>query len=311
MAPKNASGSGTNYPKKYWWLILVVVPVAGGLIQYQPWKMTSGSTGAAGSISGNQFLGPAIVGNVSLVVNEASKAGAVLDPGLIERLKEAAGLSQSGQHDAAVAKIEEVRASSRQVAALPSLLNNLGVEYLSAGKADQARHAFEAALANDATNSAAWAGLGQLPDNRLNGLKVVNFSSQRLISVNAGGWASHIADGDPATGWHSEDGKFPQSFVLELPVECAIAELSFNNAPHWEGNGAAKDVEISVSAESATSGFDVPTKTVLTQGEIGQGVRLKPARRGRWIKLRILSNHGNPDHTELGDVEVIGRPQVG
>jgi hypothetical protein len=38
-----------------------------------------------------------------------------------------------------------------------------------------------------------------LPDASLKGLKVVNFSGQRLVSVNSGGWASHIADGDPHT----------------------------------------------------------------------------------------------------------------
>jgi tetratricopeptide (TPR) repeat protein len=302
--------SQSSYPKKYWWLILIVVPLIIALIQYQPWKTGGGLTGAAGGVQGNQFLGPAIVGNVSVVVNEASKAGAVLEPALIDRLKEAAGLSKAGQHEAAVAKIEEVRGSSSQLAALPSLLNNLGLEYLAAGKADRARQAFEGALEKDATNKAALAGLAQLPETRLKGLKVINFSGERLVSVNAGGWASHIADGNPATGWMTADGKFPQSVVLELPVECMIGELGFNNAAHWEADGSAKNVEISISAHSATSGFEIAATAVLVQGEIGQGIRLNPARRGRWIKLRILSNYGNTDHTELGDVEAIGRPRA-
>jgi tetratricopeptide (TPR) repeat protein len=307
-----AKDSGPAYPKKYWWLILMVLPVALALLQYQPWKTSgSSSTGPEGGISGNQFLGPAVVGNVSVVVNEAAKVGAVLDPAVIEKLKEAAALSRDRQHEAAAAKIEEVRASSGQVAALPSIQNNLGLEYLAIGRTDLARQAFEAALAKDATNKAALAGLGQLPDARLQGLKVVNFSGQRLASVNAGGWASHIADGDPATGWMCADAKFPQTVILELANESTIAEVAFNNAAHWEPNGSAKDVEISISSQSATSGFEIAAKAVLVQGEIGQGIRIAPSKRGRWIKVRILSNYGNTDHTELGDVEVIGKPWVG
>jgi F5/8 type C domain-containing protein len=307
-----AKESDSAYPRKYWWLVLLVLPVGLALLQYPPWKTNGGSSnGAHGGITGNQFLGPAVVGNISVVVNEASKIGAVLDPAIIEKLKEAAALSKDSQHEAAAAKVEEVRASSDQVAALPSIQNNLGLEYLAAGKTDRARQAFEAALAKDATNQAALAALGQLPDASLKGLKVVNFSGQQLVSVNSGGWASHIADGDPATGWRSADAKFPQTVVLELPHESTIAEVAFNNAAHWETDGSAKDIEISISSQSPTSGFEIATKAVLVQGEIGQGIRINPSKHGRWIKVRILSNYGNTDHTELGDVEVIGRPKVG
>jgi tetratricopeptide (TPR) repeat protein len=259
----------------------------------------------------SQFLGPAVVGNVSVVVNEASKVGAVLDPAIIDKLKEAAALSRASQHEAAAAKVEEVRASSGQAAALPSIQNNLGLEYLAAGNADRARQAFEAALEKDATNQAALAGLGQLPDASLKGLKVVNFSGERVFSAySGGGYASHIVDGDPATGWRSADANFPQTVVLELPNESTIVEVAFNNAAHWETNGSAQEIEISISSRSATSGFEIAVKAVLAQGEIGQGVRINPAKRGRWIKVRILSNYGNTDHTELGDVEVIGKPRV-
>jgi tetratricopeptide (TPR) repeat protein len=297
-----AKDSDTVYPKKYWWLVLMVLPVALALLQYQPWKTTGrSSTAAEGGITGNQFLGPAVVGNVSVVVHEAAKVGAVLDPAVIEKLKEAAALSRASQHEAAAAKVEEVRASSDLVAALPSIQNNLGLEYLAAGKTDRARQAFEAALAKDATNQTALAGLGQLPDAGLKGLKVVNSSS---------GHAETIADGYPSTGWRT-GANFPQTIVLELPNESTIAEVAFNNAPQWEPNGSAKEIEISISSQSATSGFEIAAKAVLAQGEIGQGIRINPSKRGRWIKVRILSNYGNTDHTELGDVEVIGKPRVG
>jgi tetratricopeptide (TPR) repeat protein len=297
-----AKDSDTSYPRKYWWLVLLVLPIALALLQYPPWKSGGkSSTDAPGSITGNQFLGPAVVGNISVVVNEASKVGAVLDPAVLEKLKEAAALSRDSQHEAAAAKVEEVRASSSQIGELPSIQNNLGLEYLAAGKADLARQAFEAALAKDATNKAALAGLGQLPDARLNGMKVVNFSS---------GYATNLDDDYPSTGW-SADANFPQTVVLELPNESTIAEVAFNNATSQEANRAAKEIEISISSQSPTSGFEVATKAVLAQGEIGQGIRINPAKRGRWIKVRILSNYGNTHHTDLGDVQVIGKPRIG
>ena len=114
MGSKNTGGSppqeSTNYPRKYWWVILIVLPVLVAFIQYQPWKMSSGSSDA-GRVSGNQFFGPAIVGNVSLVVADAARAGTTLDPSLIEQIKSAATLSRAGDHDAAVAQIEQIRAT--------------------------------------------------------------------------------------------------------------------------------------------------------------------------------------------------------
>jgi len=161
-------------------------------------------------------------------------------------------------------------------------------------------------IANDPTNRLAWEGLRRLPETPIKGVRVANFSSESASIFS--GKAAELVDGNPATGWSSSNGSFPQSFVLELPSDFEIAELSFNNVSRDAPNQASKDIEISVSADSATAGFAVVAKTALTQGEIGQGVRLKPAARGRWIKLRVLSNHGNPDYTQLGDVQVVGKP---
>jgi len=294
-----------TYPRRYWWLVLVIVPLAGAVIQYQPWKRESSQSAAGTSVSGNQFLGSAIIGNVSLVVNEAQKAGAALDPALLESLKSAIELSRSGNHDAAVAKMETLRAASSTVGQLPSILNNLGVEYLSAGRVDQARATFEEVLQKDPANKTAWAGLGQLPDTRLVPLQVVNFSSEWGGAQHA----RNIVDRNPNSSWKSADGTLPQSFVIELPIHAAISELGFNNAARENAKQATKEIEVSFSDQSATSGFGSIVKATLVQGEIGQGVKVKPAKDSRWVKLRILANYGDPEFTQLGDVDVIGKPR--
>ena len=177
---------------------------------------------------------------------------------------------------------------------------------LPTGNTGQARKAFEDMIADDPTNRVAWEGLRRLPENPIKGVRVANFSSESSSIFS--GKAADLVDGNPATGWNSSNGSFPQSFVFELPVDFEIAELSFNNVSRDAPNQASKDIEISVSADSATAGFVVVAKTALAQGEIGQGIRLKPAARGRWIKLRVLSNDGNPDYTQLGDVQIVGKP---
>jgi hypothetical protein len=300
--PPASDTSSPNYPKKYWWVILIAVPLAIALLQYQPWKHAGGAAGGF-SVSGNQFLGPAIVGNISMVINEAAKAGATLDPALIEQLKAAAAQSKAGDHNAAVVTIEQVRATSPTLAKLPSLSNSLGIELLSAGKPRLARKAFADVLKADPDNKAAWAGLAQLGDAPISPLKIVNSSSASNSTI-----ASFIVDESDSSVWRSGNNVFPHTFILELPVDAIVSEMSFNNA--GEGNAAAKDIEISLSTTSPTSDFKIAAKGVLAAGEIGQPIKLNPPRVGRWIKLRILSNYGNNSYTGLGDVTVTGKPYV-
>jgi hypothetical protein len=292
----------TDPAKKYWWLILVVVPLAVALIQYWPWG--DSSTSGESRISDNQFNGAAIIGDVSVVLNEAAGKGVTLDEELIKLIKEAVSLSSASQHAAAAAKIEQVRTSSSSVSALPSLLNGLGAEHLRAGNTGEARKAFEEVLAADSSNRTALEGLHRLPAGPLKGIKVVNFSSEYYSDS-----APQLVDGNPNTGWVSANGNLPQSFVFELPAESDVSELSFNNVSRNEPEQASKDVEISFSTDSPTAGFEVVSKTTLAKGEIGQGVRLSGPTRARWIKLRILSNHGHKDYTQLGDVQIVGRPR--
>jgi hypothetical protein len=132
-------------------------------------------------------------------------------------------------------------------------------------------------------------------------IKVINFTSQRYSSQSV------IADGRPDQLWHSSDGTFPQSFVLELPTESVVSYLIVNNQSSSDPMTPTKDIEISMSSQGQAFGFGAPMKAVLERGEIGQGVELRPQMRGRWMKLRILSNYGAKDSTTLGLVQVVGK----
>jgi len=97
---------------------------------------------------------------------------------------------------------------------------------------------------------------------------------------------------------------FPHWAVIQLPKKSWFTTLVFNNflpdEPGWPGI-SAKDVELQVSDRSATAGFQTVARFQLERNENNQVVRLEPAQ-GRWLKIVITSNWGNPDYTELGQL---------
>ena len=302
---RDTGGSEANYPKKYWWLVLIVVPILIALIQYRPWQSGPRSSGGSTGIT---------IRDVSIIVNEAPQSGAALSEELVNQLNQAVERSREGQHAAAAAAIEKVRASSSHVAVHPSLLVNLADEYRLSGKEDDARRTYQLVLSKDPTNERVLDGLSRLPDGPLEGLALVNFTSEAYFmrNVAAGGpGASNTVDGNPNSAWVSGSGDLPQTLIFALPAHASISEISFNNPGYGDPDQNAKDVEISISPQSATSGFDVVATAVLAKNDIGQGVRLKSPAAGRWIKVRILTNYGSKEATSLGDVSVIGKLRSG
>jgi hypothetical protein len=300
---KKASGKADatehSYPKKYWWLILIVVPLVIALIQTKPWQLGGASGSSTTSIT---------MGDVSVIVNEATLAGTTLSEDLVTQLRQAVEHSQAGKHSAAADSIERVRSASRQIAELPALLSMLGDEYQLSGKTDDARRVYQAAFTKDPTNARALNGLRRLPAAAIEGVKLVNFTSQ-LENVWDSGVARNLVDGNPESSWLSRDGQFPQTFIFEMPTRSAISEVSFNNPAYGDPVRGAKDIEISLSSQSASSGFRVVRTASLAKNDIGQGIALDGAPVGRWLKVRVLTNYGDKDHTSLGDISIVGRPQ--
>lgn len=298
MAEKPAADD-VNYPRKYWWLVLIVVPLALALIQAAPWR-GAGATGSSSSFTAR---------DITMIVNQAPQSGGTLSEDLVAQLRLAVEHSESGQHAAAAAAMEKVR-DAGSIGALPALQVALADEYRLAGREDEARRTYEAVLQKEGNSERALDGLGRLPAVPLEGLQLVNFSGERE-NIWGDARASNIVDGNPGSAWVARDGQFPQTFILALPRPAAISEVTLNNPAYGEPNRGAKDVEISVSASSAGSGFEVAATAALAPNDIGQGIPLKSAPIGRWIKIRVLSNHGNKEATTLGDVVVTGRPAPG
>ncbi len=296
-----------NVPKKWWWLVGVAVPIVAAAIAIVPDLIRNGDTGGGDTFTviGTQSNTKVTFNNVSVIVEQANQTGEELSQSVVETLRQALKLAQSRKFDQAIPLLESVEDS----ALVPALLNNLGAVYLATGNQEKAKQYFEQALAYNPEEETPLINLKQIPPGPVVGARLVNFSSQ-AAGEDCRIWkscAAYILDGKPYMGWVSADGKFPQTFVVELPREFLISSFSFDNAARGEEDRAAKDVEIYVSLEAAHLGYQEIDTFTLIKGEIAQGFKLASSVRARWIKLNILSNYGNANYTELMEFRIVGQ----
>ena len=123
------------------------------------------------------------------------------------------------------------------------------------------------------------------------------------------GWqARWLTDETPTNGWSGAKGAAgPFAIVISLPERSEIHALEFDTV-HTENEArAAKDVDVMVSDTSATDGFAPLTSVTLKSGADKQHFALAKPGAGRWIKLVIKNNHGDPDYTELMEFRALGR----
>ncbi len=123
------------------------------------------------------------------------------------------------------------------------------------------------------------------------------------------GWeARWITDENPQTGWASVQGaKGPFAIVISLPERSEIHALEFDTAQTENGGRGAKDVDVLVSDSSATAGFAPLASVSLKPSMDHQRFAIAKPGAGRWIKLVLKSNNGDPDYTELMDFRAFGR----
>lgn len=174
---ENSADAGekkVSYPQKYWWLILVALPLALALIKLVPEFGSKKSTGAGFSsqqtgdhnvaISGNGNILSTDLSTKTYVINMAAieKEFAVIkreplrDDELKKEIEQALALLAAGKPSESAAAFETV---NRKVS-LPSLQTDLGVAYQKAGDTKAATQAFSKVLEQDPNYAAAHHNLG-------------------------------------------------------------------------------------------------------------------------------------------------------
>jgi outer membrane protein OmpA-like peptidoglycan-associated protein len=154
------------------------------------------------------------------------------------------------------------------------------------------------------------AGTSSPPSSDINLAAFANGALIESVSSNYGsGWeARWITDGNPQTGWATEKGaKGPFEIVISLPERSEFHALEFDVAGTESPERSAKDIDILVSDTSATAGFAPLSSVALKPGEDHQRFAIAKPGAGRWLKLILKSNHGDPDYTELMEFRAFGR----
>jgi len=137
-----------------------------------------------------------------------------------------------------------------------------------------------------------------------NGALVENASSEYGDSWQAR-W---ITDENPQTGWATEKAaKGPFVIVISLPESSEIHALEFDTATAENPERAAKNIDVLVSSASATTGFAPLANVALKPGLDRQHFNLAKPGTGRWIKLVVNSNHGDPEYSEIMEFRALGK----
>jgi hypothetical protein len=150
-----------SYPKKYWWVVIVAVPIIVALITVLPGLVKSSNS--SGGPSGTTITGDnntvnydysthnTFVTNVAVIAREyEAQTGRPLDGDLRRQIEQAVSAALENNHAESIRLFEQIAAS----APVPAVYNNLGVEYKKVQNEGASRKAFDLAKAKIAEATA-------------------------------------------------------------------------------------------------------------------------------------------------------------
>lgn len=142
-------------------------------------------------------------------------------------------------------------------------------------------------------------------------IDVAAFANGALIDHASSVWGSdwapiQLLDEDPQTGWATaKDPKIPIEIVISLPERSEIHALEFDTRSIEKRKYGAKDIDIFISDQSATSGYKALASVTLKVADHQRFAVATPGV-GRWLKLDIKNNIGNSHYTEIMNVKAFG-----
>ena len=137
-------------------------------------------------------------------------------------------------------------------------------------------------------------------------LKLVRFSSENESNNRR---AKFAIDGDPTTVWHSQfsDGlaKHPHELVIDLGDVYNIRGFAYLTRQDGGWNGAFAKTEFTVSPTDDSFG-DVTATTTFGKVRKAQTVNLQTPARGRYVRIRILSEVNGKEWGSAAEIGIIG-----
>ncbi len=118
-----------------------------------------------------------------------------------------------------------------------------------------------------------------------------------------------LLDEDPTSGWASPKGDIaPKAFVIELADRDEVSELAFDNG-QVDGDGGrrgAKSVTVEIS-DKADTGYAHLAAVTLAVAKDDQHFAVATPKKGRYLRVTLQSNHGDPDYLELMGFAAYGK----
>lgn len=120
--------------------------------------------------------------------------------------------------------------------------------------------------------------------------------------------AIFMLDENPNSGWATVKGaKGPFEIVISLPERSEVHAVAFDTAGAENSGRSAKDIDVMISDTSSVAGFKPLAGVTLKAATDGQRFAVTAPGAGRWLKLVVKSNNGDPDYTEIMNFHAFGK----
>ena len=152
--------------------------------------------------------------------------------------------------------------------------------------------------------------------NRLKGKNLVPFKDMKLVKFSSENQSNNrkaifAIDGRPDTVWHSSwsDGpaKHPHELIIDLGAIYSISGFRYlaRQDGGWNGSFAETEFYVSNSPEEFPS---CAAKATFAKDRKAQSATCGKPVRGRYVKVRVLSEVNGEAWASAADIGVIGKP---
>ena len=234
-----------SYPRKYWWVVLVVVPLVGAVVAVLPGLLGGGGDGGQGGdridIQGSTIGGDVQIIGAQVILQQVGGGEAEVDDAEVrEKVERAVNLVKGGLYEEATRLFEEV---AGQVAS-PALYNNLGTLYLLQDRFDEAQAALGQGIASDPDFQPLHVSLARVYERRGN-LDAAMAQLRKAPDEPAASAMLQTLESRSAAGAHerepNDDGNSPNLLPLAQVVQGGLGSEEDVDFYRFEAPPAPRD----------------------------------------------------------------------
>jgi tetratricopeptide (TPR) repeat protein len=295
-----------SYPKKYWWVLLIALPITLAVIKEAPdlaklFRASAEPAMQKGTINIGSMV---FINSMSVIESQYEKAHGqpLKDEDVKQKFERASTLAEEGSYKDAIALLEEIAPK----ADVPAIFNNLGSLHAQLGDVAQARMDFGKAAEKDAKDEISKINVQALDELPLNLLAKEN-GGQVLLAPNDD-WLKTIDGNEESSGLIFHSG---QSAVYAFKDERPATFDAFAVLIPQSGNNV-KEFELLAGNESPTGEFRSIGKFTVVNAKFMKSPYQEfkfPPVTAKYFKVLLLSSYHFNDWIELYEFRLSGRLQ--